>query len=139
MHAYFSLVGSFQCVPTITFTCTYEYVALIGNICSAAIECTGTYLALLGSIRSDDDFLLLADEDLGKVDGQFLYDRSWLLSAIFDAPHFGHAKAWDENDWEAARSVCLLSLSFAALCLSVSFSLDFTTGLYLCRAPAVSV
>ena len=35
-------------------------------------------------------------------------------------PHFGQAKGWAEDDWDAARSFCLLRLSLAASCLSAS-------------------
>ena len=59
----------------------------------------------------------------GKVDGQFLHARWRLWTPILDAQtllHFGQAKVWVENDWDAARSVCLFRLSFAASCLSAS-------------------
>ena len=62
---------------------------------------------------------------LGKLDGQFLHARWWLQCPILDAQtllHFGQAKVWDEDDWDAARSICLLCFSFAALCLSASNS-----------------
>ena len=34
--------------------------------------------------------------------------------------HFAQVKAWTNEDWEAPHSICLLCLSYAALCLSVS-------------------
>ena len=62
--------------------------------------------------------MLMADSsqtrDLGKVDGQFLHARWWLLSATLDAQillHFRQGKVWAEDDWEAARSVYLLRIS----------------------------
>ena len=60
---------------------------------------------------------------VGKVDGQFLHARWWLLGPILDAhplPQFGQTKVWDEDGRDAARSFCPLSFSFTALCLSAS-------------------
>ena len=73
----------------------------------------------------DGDGSFLADEDFGgKVDGQCLHARWWLQSAILDAQtpalHFAQAKVWADDDLDAARSYCLLRLSFAASCLSAS-------------------
>ena len=59
----------------------------------------------------------------GKVDGQLLHAHWWLLRPILDAHtllHFGQTKVWDEDDRDAARSFCLLRLSFAASYLSAS-------------------
>ena len=59
----------------------------------------------------------------GKVDGQFLHARWRLWTPILDAQtllHFGQAKVWVENDWEAARSFYLLRFSFATPCFSTS-------------------
>ena len=58
-----------------------------------------------------------------KVDGQFVHGRWWLQSLILDVHtllHFGQAKVLAEDDWDVARSFCLLHLSFAASCLSAS-------------------
>ena len=51
---------------------------------------------------------------------------------------FGQAKVWAEDDWDAARSFCLLRLCFilAASCLSAS---NYTTGISHWWAPVVSV
>ena len=60
---------------------------------------------------------------LWKVGGQLLHDHWWLDSRILDVQtllHFGPARLWAEEDWDAARSFCLLRLSFAASCLSAS-------------------
>ena len=71
--------------------------------------------------------MMMADSSqtrvLGKVEGQFLHARLWLQGPILDAQtplHFGRTKVWVEEDWEAARSFCLLRFSFAASCLSAS-------------------
>ena len=43
------------------------------------------------------------------------------VSLIFDAQtllHSGHVKVWAEDGLDAARSFCLLRLSFAVSCLS---------------------
>ena len=34
--------------------------------------------------------------------------------------HFGQTRVWVEDDWDAARSFCLLRFFFAASCLSAS-------------------
>ena len=71
--------------------------------------------------------MMMADSSqtriVGKVDDQLLHARWWLQTRILDAHtllHFGQAKVWVEDNWDAARSFCLLRLSFAASCLSVS-------------------
>ena len=48
--------------------------------------------------------------------------------------HFGQTAVSAERDWDAARSFCLLRLSFAASCLSAS-----NLRLSHCEAPALSV
>ena len=79
----------------------------------------------------------------GKVDGQLLHARWWLLSAILGVHtllHFGQTKIWAEDDRDAARSFCHLRFSFAASCLSASNSqLAFLTDEASClglRPPA---
>ena len=60
-----------------------------------------------------------------EVDDHFLHARWWLQSPILDAHtllNFGQTKVWDKDDWDAARSFCLLRFSYAALCLSASNS-----------------
>ena len=48
---------------------------------------------------------------------------------VYTLLHFGQTKVWNEDDWDAAHSVCLLRLSFAASCLSDSYlGLAFHTG-----------
>ena len=54
--------------------------------------------------------------NLGKVDGQFLHARWWLLSATLDAQillHFGQTKVWAEDGRDAARCVFPLRLHTA--------------------------
>ena len=61
--------------------------------------------------------------DFAKVEDHLLDAPWWILSPILDAQtllRFRQAKAWDEENWEAARSFCFLRLSSAALRLSVS-------------------
>ena len=63
-----------------------------------------------------------------KVDGQFVHGRWWLQSLILDVHtllHFGQAKVWAEDDWDAALSVLPLAsflYGFMPLCL------ELTTG-----------
>ena len=61
------------------------------------------------------------------VSPRWLHARWWLWSPIFAHDtqtllHFGQAKVWTEDDWNAARSFCFLRLSFVASCLSASNS-----------------
>ena len=77
------------------------------------------YQALSDDDDDDDYDSFLADED----NGQFLHAGWWLWSPIPDTHtllHFGQAKVWAEDDWNAASSFCLLRLSFAASSLSSS-------------------
>ena len=37
---------------------------------------------------------------------------------MYTLPHFGQTTVWADDDWEAARSFCLLRLFFAAPCLA---------------------
>ena len=77
----------------------------------------------LKPFNDDDDDSFLADEDFGKVDGQFLLAHRWLFSLILDVQtllHFGQAKVWAGNDWDAAHFFSLLRLFFVASCLSAS-------------------
>ena len=39
--------------------------------------------------------------------------------------YFGQSKVWAADDWDAARSLSLLHLSFAASCLSESNNYDW--------------
>ena len=80
------------------------------------------------SAESNFEKRMMADSSqtrtLRKVDGQFLGVRWWLYRPILDVYtllHFGQTKVWNEDDWDAAHSFCLLRLSFAASCLSDSY------------------
>ena len=73
----------------------------------------------------------LTDKDFGKVDGQFMHARWWLLSPILDVHtllHCGQVKVSAEDDWDAARSFWSLHLSFAASNLfALNLQLSFLT------------
>ena len=79
---------------------------------------------------------------LGKVDGPFLHTCWWLQRLILDALtllHFGQMKVWVVDDWDAARSSCLLQFSLVASCLSdANLQLDFLTDEHQLSQPEAS-